>query len=92
MLNDPMVKEREQKHQEKQAFDLWKQENMIKPPGSSTSASGAPTDTSNPFAMIAGQVYARNKEKDEVQADAMKPPAMDADTSFDLYNAPEGGL
>lgn len=92
MLNDPMVKEREQKHQEKQAFDLWKQENMVKPIGSSTSASGALVDTSNPFAMIAGQVYAKNKEKDETEPDALKPPAMDADTSFDVYNAPDGGL
>lgn len=44
--NDPMVKEREQKHQEKQAFDQWKQEHMIKP-------TGAIKDMSNPFAMIA---------------------------------------
>ena len=66
---------------------------MIKPPGSSTSASGAlKIDTSNPFAAIAGQVYAKNKEKDQAEADTLKPPAMDADTSFDLYNAPAGGL
>ena len=46
-----MVKEREQKHEEKRAFDQWKQENMVKPesePETKTEAAKA-----NPFAMIA---------------------------------------
>lgn len=42
--------------------------------------------------MIAGRVYAKNKEKVGTEAAGMKPPALDTDTSFEVYDAPKGGL
>ena len=63
-MNDSMVKERETKHREKQAFNDWKEQNLKPKPPSSM------------FSAIAGQVYKRMNEPEQHPTESTQEPLL----------------